>query len=255
MLFSNENSYDVYVTPKLYKYYPQSEYILELEPFEEFVKIDTDYITVQSKNEKEIRFQIVTPQALEQGTYYNLIVFEQTGQTQKDKDVIGASGALSHVVQLNVVNDLNANSFTEDYSIELKTIDRGIPFIRPAKLKLLFFNNSKYTLIPQGEIQVVKKNVDKEPEYIKVNLDRTRVYPEDSFEKTYEVKKWYIEDILYGKTVYLKIENGLDENVTTKEIEIPGFKNELIYILVTISILILLVTSLKGNTKSKPKSD
>ena len=65
------------------------------------------------------------------------------------------------------------------------------------------------------------------------------------------IANYSLSDILQ----LFKIENGLDENVTTKEIEIPGFKNELIYILVTISILILLVTSLKGNTKSKPKSD
>jgi hypothetical protein len=251
--FSNENDYNIYVTPRLYKYYPQSEYILDLKPFEEFVKIDNDYITVPASSSKDIRFQIVAPNALEVGTYYNLIVFEHIGQTKKEEGKIGASAALSHIVQLNIINDYNANAVTEDYNIELSVVDRGIPFIRPAQLKLLFFNNSKYTLVPQGEIQITKSNADKEPEYIKVNLDRTRVYPEDSLEKTYEVKNWYIEDILYGKKAYLKIENGLDKNMTTKEIDIPGFKNEFLYIIVSVTVIILLVTSLKGNTKPKPK--
>lgn len=251
--FSNENNYNIYVTPKLYKYYPQSEYVLDLETFEEFVKIDNDYITVPAKSSRDIRYQIVAPNALEGGTYYNLIVFEHIGQTKKEDGEVGASGALSHLVQLNIINDYNANTVTEDYNIELSVVSRGVPFIKPAILKLLFFNNSKYTLIPQGEIQVVKQNGDKEPEYIKVNLDGTRVYPEDSLEKTYEVKNWYLEDILYGKKAYLKIENGLDKNMTTKEIDIPGFKNEFLYIIVSVTVIVLLVTSLKGNTKPKPK--
>lgn len=249
--FSNENNYNIYITPKLYKYYPQSEYVLDLETFEEFVKIDNDYITVPAKSSRDVKYQIVAPNALEGGTYYNLIVFEHIGQTKKEDGRIGASAALSHLVQLNIIDNYGANTVTEDYNIELSVVSRGIPFIKPTILKLLFFNNSKYTLIPQGEIQVVKRNGDKEPEYVKVNLDRTRVYPEGSLEKTYEVKNWYLEDIIYGKKAYLKIENGLDKNINTKEIEIPGFKNEFLYIIVSVTVIALLATSLKANTKPK----
>jgi hypothetical protein len=245
----NDNIYPIFVTPKIYKYYPQSEYITEPSTHEEIVRIDTDYIEIPNNTEKDISFEIIAPEALNPGTYYNLIVFQHSSQTESENPVIGASGELSHLVKLNLSNDPNLEKITDDYSVELSVIDRGIPFIKPAKLKLTFFNNSKYTLIPKGEIQVVKKSGNKEPEYIKINLDRVPVYPEDTLEKTYEVKNWYLEDILFGKYVYLKIENGIDESVRTQESTIPGFRNELLYILATLTVIILLATSLKSDTK------
>ncbi len=245
----NENDYDIYLTPKIYKYYPQSEYISDPQGFEELVIIDTDYITIPSNSSKKIPFQIVAPQALDLGTYYNLIVFQPRGQTQEEKAVIGTTGELSHLVKVNIVNNPNAQEFTDDYDIHFEVTDRGIPFIKPAKVKLTFFNNSKYTLTPIGEIQVVKKRENKEPEYIKINLDRTKVYPEQTYEKEYEVENWYLEDVIFGKTAYLKLQNGLDDKVTTAETTIPGFRNELLYILATVTVVILMATSLKTDTK------
>jgi hypothetical protein len=252
LTIDNKNDYDLFVTPKVYKYYPKSEYISELEPFEEFVKIDTDYIEIPSGSEREINFQIVAPQALDPGTYYNLIVFQQTGQTVEENEMIGATGAISHLVKLHLISD-NSDKVTDQYDISLEVIDRGIPFLKPAILKLTFFNNSPYTLIPKGEIQVVKKSGNKPPEYIKVNLDRVRAYPKDTVEFEYEIENWYIEDIFFGKTAYIQIGNGIDESVIRKEIQIPGFRNEFLYILATITVIVLLATSLKGDTKPEPE--
>ena len=252
LTIENENDYDLFLTPKVYKYYPKSEYISELEPFEEFVKIDTDYIEIPSNNERKINFQIVAPQALEPGTYYNLIVFQQTGQTIEENEMIGASGAISHLVKLHLLTD-NSDKVTDKYDASLEVKDRGIPFIKPTVLKLTFFNNSPYTLIPKGEIQVVKKSADKQPEYIKVNLERTRAYPKDTAEFEYEVNNWYIEDIFFGKNAYIQIGNGIDEGIVKKEIQIPGFRNEFLYILATITIIVLLASSMKGDTKPEPE--
>ena len=138
--------------------------------------------------------------------------------------------------------------------MNIQVVRKSIPFLKPAVLKVSFFNNSQYTLIPKGEIQVVKKNADKEPEYIKINLDRDKVYPEDSYEKEYEVNNWYLDDIFFGKTAYLKIQNGIDNGITTKEITIPGFKNEFIYIVVTLIVIFALVRSIKGDIKQDSKS-
>jgi hypothetical protein len=252
LTLTNENDSDLFVTPKVYKYYPKSEYISELEPFEEFVKIGNDYIEIPSGSKKEINFQIVAPQSLEPGTYYNLIVFQQTGQTVEEEKKIGASGAISHLVKLHLLAD-NTDRVTDEYDVSLEVTDRGIPFLKPSKLKLTFFNNSPYTLIPKGEIQVVKRGGNKPPEYIKVNLDRVRAYPKDTVEFEYEVNNWYIEDIFFGKTAYIQIGNGIDDGVIGKEILIGGFRNEFLYILATMTVIILLATSLKGDTKPEPE--
>jgi hypothetical protein len=136
----------------------------------------------------------------------------------------------------------------------MQVTSRGIPFYKPARVKILIFNNSQYTLIPKGELQIVKNRQDKEPEYIKVNMDRIRVYPKDSIELEYKIDKWYLEDIIFGKTAYLKLSNGLDNTVINTQVKIPGYRNELLYILATITVIILLARSIKGNdTKPEPE--
>jgi hypothetical protein len=251
---TNGKEYEIYVTPKLYKYYPKTEVILDLEPFEEFVIIDSDYITIPPKSNVDIPFQITGLKSVEPGTYYNLIAFEPTPQSEEEQNRIGASGALSHIVKINLTNSSNQAQITDDYAVEMKVTSRGIPFYKPAKVKILIFNNSQYTLIPKGELQIVKYSKDKEPQYIKVNMDRVRVYPKDSIELEYEINKWYVEDIIFGKTAYLKLNNGLDDTEINTQIEIPGYRNELLYILTTITVIILLARSIKGNdTKPEPE--
>ena len=251
--FTNDNDYDIFITPKLYKYYPQSEYVLDLKSYEELVEIDNDYTKIPANQSVDIPFKIKAPESLEPGTYYNLITFEQLG-TKKEDSTIGVSKAISHLVKLNIVNDPNLEKITEDYDANIEIITRGIPFIKPAILKITFFNNSKYTLIPTGEIQVVKKSADKEPEYIKINTERTQVFPEQSFEKEYEIRKWYIEDIFFGKTVYVQIGNGIDDGMISLGVQDPGFRKELLYILGILTLLVLLLQSIKKDAKQEQKS-
>jgi hypothetical protein len=250
----NDKDYEIYLTPKLYKYYPKTEIVLDLEQFEEFVIIDSDYITIPPKSNVDIPFQITGLKSVEPGTYYNLIAFEPTPQSEQDQNRIGASGALSHIVKINLTNSNNQDQITDDYAVEMQVSSRGIPFYKPAKIKILIFNNSPYTLIPKGELQIVKNGQDKEPQYIKVNMDRVRVYPKDSIELEYDIDKWYVEDIIFGKTAYLRLSNGLDETEINSQIEIPGYRNELLYILATITVIILLARAIKGNdTKPEPE--
>jgi hypothetical protein len=251
---TNDNNYDLFLTPTLYKYYPQTETISQLQPFEELVRITTDYIEIPSNSEKEINFQLVAPQALDPGTYYNLIVFTQSEQNLADS-VIGASGSISHLVRIHIKQDSNSDIITNDWDSSLEVISRGIPFIKPSILKVTIFNNSPYTLTPKGEIQVVKRGGNKEPEYIKVNTDRKKVFPDQTFEHEYEVQNWYLEDIIFGKTAYIKLENGIDNNIQTQEIKIPSFTNEFLYIIASITVIILLATSIKEGASVIPEPE
>jgi hypothetical protein len=232
---------------------PKTEYILDLEPSEELVIIDTDYIEISANEQKEIEFQVTAPESLELGTYYNLIVFEPRDKEESNEPVIGASGAISHLVKVNISTNILGTQVTDDFDTSLEVVDRGIPFIRPAKIKFTFFNNSEYTLIPKGEIQVVKHSGDREPQYFKINVPRDRVFPKESYEEEFEVDKWFIEDIIFGKTAFIRIENGIDKNQRVEEIIIPGFRNEFLYILATTTVIILLASSLRGDTKPEPE--
>lgn len=251
---TNDKNYDLYLKAHIYKYYPQSEYMTEPQDYETFVRIDTDTIVIPSKSTTTVRYEIVGNESLEPGTYYNLISFEQqASQSNTDDSTVGTTTAISQLVSLNLTNT-NTQNATEEYDINVEVIQKGIPFIKPTKIKITFLNNSKYTLIPQGEIKIVKHSEDKEPEYIKVNIDRNRVYPEQSVEYEYELNTWYLEDIFFGKTAYIKIQNGIDTQVINQEVELPNFKNESIYAVIIIVVLIALVRSVKGDLKPNSKS-
>ena len=116
------------MTPKIYKYYPKTDIVLELEDFEQFVIIDTDYITIPANESIEIPFQIIGLKSLEPGTYYNLIAFEPTPQSEENQKSIGTSGALSHIVKVNLVKNDETETVTDDYGIEIQVSSRGIPF-------------------------------------------------------------------------------------------------------------------------------
>lgn len=250
----NDKDYEIFVTPKVYKYYPQSEYITDLEEFEEFIIIDTDYFKIPPNSLENINFQIRGNEALDLGTYYNLIVFQESHEIVQEGDIIGTTGNLAHVVQVDLVADSNLERFTEDYSLKFRVVDRGIPFIKPVELELSFFNNSSYTLIPKGEIRVEKRSMNSEPEYIKVNTQRKRVYPNDSLDMTFYVRNWYLEDIIFNKKASLQIQNGIDNGVIVKEIEITGFRNELLYLLTGITLIILLLRFINEDIKAKKQS-
>jgi len=219
------------------------------------VRITTDYIEIPANSEREINFQLVAPQALDPGTYYNLIVFTQSGKNIEKDFVIGALGAISHLVKIDIIKDSTSEIVTDDWDINFEVISRGIPFFKPSILKVTIFNNSPYTLTPKGEIQIVKRGGNKEPEYIKVNTDRKNVFPEQTFEHEYEVQNWYLEDIFFGKTAYIRLENGLDENFQTEEIKIQSFTNEFLYIIASITVIILLATSIKEGSAVIPEQE
>jgi len=104
--FINDNDYDIFITPELYKYYPQSEYVLDLEPYEEIVDIGNDYIKIPANTSSEIDFRIKAPESLDPGTYYNLMVFEPIGK-EKEDSTIGANQAISHLIKLNIIDNPN----------------------------------------------------------------------------------------------------------------------------------------------------
>ena len=227
---------------------------MDLEPFEKFVEISTDPILVPANTTKAIPFQILGLESLVPGTHYNLITFaQQLDDSELEDTATGITAQNSHIVILNLIKDTNLDTITQDYNIDIQVTSRGIPFLKSPQLKIIFFNNSKYTLTPKGEITVVKHSVDKEPEYIKINSDRDRVYPQDSLEINFKVNNWYLEDILFGKTAYIKIQNGIDNEEINHEIEIKGFKGELLGIGITLVIALTLTRS-KRDTKlnSKP---
>ena len=69
-----------------------------------------------------------------------------------------------------------------------------------------------------------------------------------------EIDKWYLEDLIFGKTVYVKVQNGIDKGVIYDEIQLPNYKDELVYLLITTIIILTLARSISTDFRkgSKP---
>jgi hypothetical protein len=251
---TNDNDYDIYITPKVYKYYPHSEYIEEINESESFIIADTDSIKIDANSKEKISFQIYGNQALQPGTHYNLIVFTNDLENKKDNTSIGTTAQLSHLVVLNLVENPEISNVTNNYNTDIEIINKGIPFIKPAQIKITFYNNSTYTLMPRGEIQILKHSENKQPQYIKINQDREKVYPSESVEMIYDIDHWYIEDILFSKKAYIKLGNGIDNTLINDEVLLPNFRNEIIYIIITTVVIMIVIKSIKKDTKQISKS-
>jgi hypothetical protein len=244
----NDNDYDIYLRPKIYKYYPPADYISIPEKHEEFTIVDTDVITIPANSQKEIGYQIYAKPSFEYGTYYNLIALEI--QSSLSQEAVGAVPVISFLSVIHITDkDIKGESITDQFSMDIEVIKKGLPFIMPAKIKVAIFNNSKYTLRPIGEVQSVTYKQKQEPEYVKINIDRERIFPNDEYEQTIELKKWHIQDIFFSKTIYTKLYNGLDETFITKEVTLPTYKNELLYTLVILMVIYGLLKSVKRDVK------
>ena len=126
---SNDKNYDIYITPQTYKYYPQNEFVEDLETYEEFVKIDTDSILIPANSSKTISFQVLGLKSLDPGTYYNLIIFSQQLDNQKKEDTnIGTTANISHLVILNLTTNPDLEQITQEYDIDIQVENKEYPF-------------------------------------------------------------------------------------------------------------------------------
>lgn len=221
ILFTNTTNKEVYISPTVVGYNPKTSNIITDESYI-FVKTDIDTFRVEANSTLSLNYQIVVPSNLSLGTYFNLIILKQTndsGFLDSDNSV-GAIDNLSHLVVLHVVQQGDVKGITSEFAqISMEIVDRGIPFIKDAKVKYIYQNITNYVLVPDGEIQIYNNKGKYPPQYYKINKDRQKLYPNDIIEETIVIDKWDISDLIYPRTVLGLFYNGIDENSISKEIQ------------------------------------
>lgn len=249
--YENKEARDIEILLSTYEYNPRTDEIIK-DSRNIFLKVDTDTFVIKAKEKKDIPYEIVPLSNLELGTYFNILVLTEVSST---KDVYIDKG-ISQLIVLHVVDPYGEvqGITTSDYSVKIDVLQKGIPFLTPVELKYTIVNNSKCVITPIGRLEIFNKRSNYKPEYIYINQEKIRLYPGEKIEKKVSVKNWHFSDIFSERIVIGNISSGLDNSVKTVQTTINSYVYEILGILTIGIVTILLIKSLKEDSKKKSKT-
>ncbi|MDD4381879.1 MAG: hypothetical protein PHE21_00855 [Candidatus Dojkabacteria bacterium] len=236
--FENTTNKEIYIFPDVYSYNPQSNELIDKDS-QIFIRADRDFFPVAPNSKLKLDYEIIIPNNLIPGTYFNLIILRQTNDTglSLGGNIVGTTENMSQLVVMHITETSDVLGITTDFAqIEMRIIDKGIPFLRPTKVKYIYQNITNYVLEPDGEIQVYNNHGRYDPLYIKINMSKDKLFPNETIEETITIKGWHFSDLLYSRTIAGRFYNGIDENYILKEIQ-----QNTSYILVTSGLFILIL--------------
>jgi len=246
--FGNDEDKDINILISVYEYDPQTDTIVK-EGRNIFVKADTDTTVVRANSKKELIYEIFPLENLDNGTYFNIVVFTPV----TDGENVYIREGISQLVILHIIDqDQEIKGITTtDYTVKIEIVNKGIPFLTPLKLKYTITNNSNFVVIPTGRIDIFNKRGNYKPEYVYINKEKEKLYPKDIFVEDIEINNWHISDIFTERMATGNFFNGLDSNSKLAEIVIPSYTYELMGVLVVLVVVIFLLKSLREDNRKK----
>lgn len=254
--FRNDSKKDVLLSPVIYSYDPQTVEIIEDGGYI-FTRADREIFRVKPEETLELKYEVVPTEGMSPGTYFNLIILEKQPEETfvAGRNPIGAVDNIGHLVVLHITdpeNDIRGIS-TDFARIGLEVVEKGVPFIRPTKIRYTYQNKTNYVLNPMGEIQIYNKRGSYPPIYLKINEEEEKLYPKGFMEEEYEIDNYHISDLFSKRIIIGRFYNGIDENLILEEVTIePNYTllGSLGFLIIAIIILLKLVFS-----KSSKKKD
>lgn len=256
VFLKNEDRKSIFVTPIVYSFNPET---LQIEKKENYIFVRTDIEEYEIKPEQtlEVKYEVVPPRNMPNGSYFNLIVLQnqQEEEFSKKNNPVSLSDSLSHLVVLHTTEGEIQGIGSDFANITLEIVENGIPFIRNTRIKYTYQNKTNYVLNPMGEIQIYNKKGSYPPVYMKINEANEKLYPGGFIEEEFEIEKYAYTDIFNERTIVGRFYNGIDENVIIQEIQ-----QETSYmflgsiIVISISLFALIRSILKETVFSKKKS-
>ena len=218
--FKNDEKKTISIFPYVYTYNPQTLQIYESQEYT-FLRVDQESKKVSPNSTISINYEVVPPNNLEPGTYFNLIVLRKEDDPEyiKSEFPVGISDSLSHLVVLHVVeNEEGVYGITSEFAfIDIEILENGIPFIRPTRVKYTIQNITNYVLSPKGEIQIYNKKGAYAPIYLKINTGEKKLYPGGILEEEFDIDKYDITDLFNERIIIGRFYNGIDENFIIKD--------------------------------------
>lgn len=246
---SEDIEVDVLITP--YAYNPINDDLSEKKN-EIFIKADTDSIKVKANSSYEIKYEIYPISNLKEGTYFNILALTPLTTDQN----ISINTSIAQLIILDIVSPQNQvkGITTDNYFVDVKVINKGIPFLSPLKIQYSIRNNSNYMLTPTGRLDVFNEENRYKSVYIYLNQEKSDVYPKETLEKEVEINKWHISDLFLKRIIKGEVFNGIDGVPKQIEVEVNHFIVELAFVIVTLILSGLFIKSLlKDFRKGKKK--
>ena len=250
--YSNENNIQREILLQAYGYNIITEDIDADVPI--LLLVDTDTFVINPSETKDIPYEVVLPENLETGTYFNILILEPVSQIEESS--ITTHTSASQIVRIDVYpKDSEDNKITDiPADISLEVITKGIPYIKPAQIKYTYTNTSNYILQPEGELQVFNEKQKTEPVYIKINEEEKVLQKGEMLTEIFEIQSWSIYDLIYERVVLGRFYNGVDGQYQGEQLRIENFKDELLVIgAVVLFISILSGESSKAKGRKMPK--
>lgn len=236
---SEDVEVDVLITP--YSYNPKNDDISE-DKNEIFIKADTDSIKVKANSSYEIKYEIYPISNLQEGTYFNILALTPLTNDQN----MSINTSIAQLIILDIVTSQNQvkGITTDNYYVDVKVINKGIPFLSPLKIQYSIRNNSNYMLTPTGRLDVFNEKNKYKSIYIYLNQEKTDVYPKEVLEKEVEINKWHISDLFLERIIKGEVFNGIDGVPKQIEVEVNHFIVELAFAVVALILSALFIKSL-----------
>lgn len=249
--FKNDENKTLKIAPQIYSYNPKDQTYIKDGVI--FTEISEPTYSIEQGKEVRIDYRITPKENMRDGTYFNLIVLESAPDDHND---IGLVTNLSHLVVLQLTSSDDKTKFIgSDFAdITLKVSKMGIPFLLPTTVKYTVKNTTNYVLSPRGEIQIFNPEVKKTPEYIKINQEEKKLYPNETMSEEIAVNQWNLLDLLSPRTVVGRFYNGIDEGEKSLEIKLNP---PIIFVLIAGATLLAVIIFIMIGTKAflKRKKD
>ena len=253
LLFTNDSEAPKEILLQVYGYNLKTEEIDKNVPI--LLRVDTDSFLIPEGETKDLPYEIVLPENIKVGTYFNLLILKPVSQAENS--IITTSHSVSQIVRINIYpTDSTENTISPiPADITLKVVNRGIPWIRGAEIEYTYTNVSNYILQPEGDIQIFNQKQNTKPIYLKINTKEDLLHPGDTLSETLKVKTWNIYDLIYERVVLGRFYNGVDGQYQGDQTTVESFQDEILVIgVVVIFLSIIFRESSKGKGRKIPKN-
>jgi len=216
-----------------------------------FVKTEKSSFRIGIDQTVKIPYTVSIPETTIPGSYFNVIVFEETTDHSTDESPIGVNSGLGALLAIHALSPIEDTKKTlhRDLDTSLKIITKGIPFLSPLKFSLTVTNPTNFAITPYSDIRVNNAKGGKEPVELTLNAKGEKLYPGKSISKEFEVNSRSLYDFISPRTIVARTYTNMSNNF----VEISKSVSNTDLLLVIPILAIILIVIFRSAKKIKPK--
>jgi hypothetical protein len=245
--YTNTSDKTLEITPVIYAYNSLETHVVEDE--EVFVTTTVKSVQIDKGETTKIKYSGAIAHNTPIGTYFNVIAFLEkepysvNSSEMANFDILKGEGALIALHVLDQTNEMNPSQLTVSLKPEREWF---VPKFLPTITTLTITNSSPYVINVLGEARILTED-GKIVDTIRLQLDETRLYPDQSIEKEIVINPLSLKDA--------NIAYSFTSNMTTHsfsgELSLPNYAIATIWSLTITFVAILVGFILAWRSKKK----